>query len=199
MILSLAGAVGQIRRQADYTYVWHQGNWTAETSETSTQMYLADQGWGNLSSLSTYLLLQSLDRLAVYSMAGEVPEETWRLGVEGSLDTFWPVIDAKGHRILRRLPPSLRGAMIATRGGGNGPRRMVRFLKAASFPAREMHQVDSFTAFEIGRSLVSTPLDVSERLLPALADVAPPEAQPQIEYWRSCVSRVACRYSRHGE
>jgi len=196
MILSFTGALGRIEQMSGYSYVWHRGNWTSQTSETSTHQYLAAQGWGHLSSLSTYLLLQSLDRLAIFGAAHEVPDPIWLSGVDDVLGTFWPVIDPRGHRILSQLPPRLRGAMIASRGTGSGSRRVVEFLRNVPGSVAEVHPADSFTAFATGQRLVRSPEDVFERLIPALTREAPVEAYPQIEYWAQCITKVWDRYSQ---
>jgi hypothetical protein len=196
MILSFTGALGRIEELSGYSYVWHCGNWTSQTSELSTQQYLADQGWGHLSSLSTYLLLQSLDRVAIFGVANEVPDPMWLSGVNDVLATFWPVIDPRGHRILSRLPPRLRGAMIASRGTGSGSRRVLQFLRNVPGSVARVHPADSFAAFNTGQRLVRSPEDVIEHLIPALSREAPGEAHPQIEYWAQCITTVANRYSQ---
>lgn len=195
MLLSLAGSMGQIERMDGYTYVWRRHNWTSVTSDSSTQSYLAEQGWEELSSLSTYLLLQSFDRLAVFAYADEVDDDKWRRGVDEVLATFWPVIDRRGHDLLRRLPSRLRGALISTRGEGTGPRRFRSLIRTAPRSIFSVCEHESFQAFESGRNLVRTPHDVSHSLLPAFAKEAPVRVQPQLDYWDWCIAKVADRYS----
>jgi len=195
MMLSFAGSLGRIERQHGYSYIWHRHNWTSETSELSTQRYLGDQGWEGLASLSTYLLLQSLDRLAVFAYADSVDDAQWKVGVDEVLDTFWPVIDRRGHELLRRLPRRLRGALISTRGEGTGPRRIISLVKRVPSSLSAVSLEHSFEAFQSGQILVSTPGDVANSLLPALVRVAPTKVQAQLGYWAECIGRVTHRYS----
>ena len=196
MLLSFAGSLGRIARLDGYTYVWRRHNWTSSTSGDSTRTYLEEQGWQRLSSLSTYLLLQSLDRLAVFAYAEDVDDETWRRGVDEVLATFWPVIDRRGHDLLRKLPSRLRGALISTRGEGTGARRIIRLLRNTPKSVVSVCDHESFQAFESGQRLVRTPQDVAGSLLPALRQEAPVRVQPQLDYWHWCIAKVADRYSR---
>lgn len=196
MLLSFAGSLGRIARLDGYTYVWRNHNWTSSTSTASTRTYLEEQGWEESSSLSTYLLLQSFDRLAVFAYADAVDDETWQRGVDEVLATFWPVIDRRGHELLRRLPPQLRGALISTRGEGTGARRIMSLIRGAPRSMRSARESEPFQAFESGRRLVRTPHDVADSLLPAFSKQAPVRVQPQLDYWHWCIAKVAERHSR---
>ena len=196
MLLSFAGSLGRIARMDGYTYVWRRHNWSSSTSSSSTRTYLEEQGWEGLSSLSTYLLLQSFDRLAVFAYADKVDDETWQRGVDEVLATFWPVIDRRGHDLLRRLPSRLRGALILTRGEGTGARRIMSLMRRAPRSILSVCEDESFQAFESGRRLVLSPHDVVDFLLPAFRKEAPIRVQPQLDYWHWCITKVADRYSR---
>jgi hypothetical protein len=193
-ILTLAGAAGSIVANPDFTYVWDKGNWTSMSSSDSTIRYLAAQGWGGLASLSTYLLLQSIDRLAIFADADVLPEDRWRRGVEGVMATFWPVIDPRGHALLLKLPKAGRRALVESRGTGRGIGRISSVTGALLRGRGETVSASALARYETGEDVVRSPREVYESLLPALAQAAPKETQAQIEFWRDRVGSVVSRY-----
>jgi hypothetical protein len=193
-VLTLAGAAGAIVSNPDFTYVWDKGNWTSTSSSDSTIRYLQAQGWGNLASLSTYLLLQSIDRLAIFADADVLPEDRWLRGVRAVMETFWPVIDRRGHDLLLKLPKAGRRALIESRGTGRGFGRLSSVTRALLRGRGETLSSSALARYETGEDVVRSPREVYESLLPALAQDAPKETQPQIEFWRDRVGSVVRRY-----
>lgn len=191
LLLFVAESMGSVVQSSDYTYFWNSRNWEPATQEAALMGYLVEAGWGHLASLSTYLLCQSLDRVAVTARSRPYLEtHEWRLMVKRAMSQFWPVTSPKNHAAFKRLPSFVRSSILASR-GLSGRERLISIavgsLRNVLTLRRPLSQLERFAS---GRVLISDVTAIRDLLLPALRTEAPPATYPQIDYWSECLSEV---------
>lgn len=191
LLLFVAESMGSVVQSSDYTYFWSSRNWEPATQEAALMGYLFEAGWDHLASLSTYLLCQSLDRVAVTARSRPyLGTHEWRLMVNRAMSQFWPVTSPRNHAAFKRLPPFVRSSILASRGLSGRQRLMstaAGSLRNLLSLRRPRSQLERFTS---GRVLISDVTAIRDLLLPVLRAEAPPATYPQIDYWSECLSEV---------
>lgn len=200
LMLHVAEQFGRIEESSGYRYYWNTRNWDGSTQDDVLRGYLLRAGWGSMANLSTYLLCQSLDRVAVAAYAREqLPEARWRHMVQAALQQFWPVTDPGHHRTFRRLPAPVRRAVLESR-GLSGRRRVASILaNSAAHAVRTAKAQTLLEAYSSGKRLVEDTGQILGSLLPALRSVSPRETHQQIDYWSECVATVDRLYRTEGQ
>lgn len=198
LLLFLAQQSGGLEVSESYRYQWDNHNWTPEESQASIEQYLQEAGWGERSTNSTYLLAQSLDRLALaaYLVDGLSPR-LWLRWVQDSFDRFWPVPDYDRHRAFARLPPPVRRAVINSRGTSSTSRLLKLTALSARYAMTSARcDIDALSQFEQGVCLVRDERTVLGELLPALRRQSPEAVWPQLDFWDDCIRQVSTHRQR---
>jgi hypothetical protein len=197
LLVFVAESFGTVEHSRLFRYVWNSANWQGLQQDEVLRGYLLDAGWGPMADLSTYLLCQSLDRVAVTACArDQLSEKRWRDMVRSALERFWPVTDPSHHRIFKRLPVPVRRAVLESRGLAGLQRMALVARRTAAYCWGGTEPRSILDSYATGRHLVSSLGDIRSVLLPALRVAAPQAARAQIDYWTECVALVDAEYPR---
>jgi hypothetical protein len=191
LLVFAAEGFGRVVQSSDYCYCWNSHNWEPESQQEVLESYLRQAGWGDMSGLSTYLLAQSLDRLAVTAYArDEMDEANWLSLVSAAMARFWPVTDEHHNAIYRRFPGPVRRAILQSRGLAGGARVRRTLGMAAVYSVAPRPKRRSLERYATGTQLLATPEDVLAGIIPALRAAAPQGVQDQIDFWSACITDV---------
>jgi hypothetical protein len=188
LLLSSAESLGTLATSGTYRYTWDSRNWQGSTQEHVLRGYLQEAGWGHMASLSTYLLCQSLDRLAIASVAVDFLEPSQALALRRrAMEAFWPVTDPGHRRSFMRLPAPVRRAVMESRGLPRNARIRRVLLDSAANALVAQPPGGSFEDFSTGNRLIHASSQVAEELIPALRREAPNTVHEQIDFWEKCI------------
>ena len=191
LLVFAAEGFGRVVQSSDYRYFWNSHNWEPESQQEVLESYLRKAGWGYMSGLSTYLLAQSLDRLAVTAYArDEMDEANWLSLVSSAMARFWPVTDEHHNATYRRFPGPFRRAILHSRGLAGGARVRRTLGMTAVYSVARRPKRGSLARYATGMQLILTPEDVLASLIPALRSEAPLGVQDQIDFWSACITDV---------
>lgn len=191
LLVFAAEGFGRIVESSEYRYCWNSHNWEPQSQQEVLESYLRKAGWGDMSGLSTYLLAQSLDRLAVTAYArDEMDEGNWLSLVSSAMARFWPVTDERHNATFRRVPGPFRRAILHSRGLAGGARVRRTLGMTAVYSVARRPKRGSLSRYATGTQLVATPEDVLAGIIPALRSEAPLGVQDQIDFWSACITDV---------
>ena len=197
LMLFLADSMGRIHDMPGYDYYWDPGHWDdSESTKDSLANYLSAALASDISSVSRFVLIQSMDRLAACAYIPETVPLRRRLeAVRHAVGTFWPVVDPLGHSLYRLLPERARCAVLKSSGQGRSLKRMTAIARQI-VTKRSAPPVNYLQAVESGATRLHGIRDIQGNLIPALRKAAAgdPEFVTLIDFWDQCLRTL----ERHG-